>query len=112
MPPNDGYRRVNIYEMPQLPLGEEVTAILAESKNIRIERIISTGQVSDWYDQTETEFVILVEGEAAIEYADGKIINMSRGDVLLIEPHERHRVAYTSTDPPCIWLCIFYSCSI
>ena len=111
---------MNIYEMPPFPvlsldsLGEEVTTILAENKNktVRVERIISAGQVSDWYDQAETELVILVEGKAAIEYADGKIINMSRGDTLLIEPHERHRVAYTSIDPPCIWLCVFYSCSV
>jgi cupin 2 domain-containing protein len=50
---------MNIYELPPLPLTEEVTTILAENKNIRIERIISTGQMSGWYDQEETEFVVL-----------------------------------------------------
>jgi hypothetical protein len=41
---------MNIYEMPPLPLAEEVTAILAQNEDIRIERSISTGQVSGWYD--------------------------------------------------------------
>ena len=99
---------MNIYELPPLPLTEEVTAILAENENVRIERIISTGQVSDWYDQDETEFVILLEGNAVIEYENGVSIAMSKGDMLLIEPHERHRVSYTSSEPACIWLCVFY----
>ena len=94
--------------MPPLPLTEEVTTILTENKNIRIERIISTGQVSDWYDQVETEFVVLLDGNAVIEYENGTSIEISKGDTFLIESHERHRVSYTSSEPPCIWLCVFY----
>jgi len=99
---------MNIYELPPLPLTEEATTILAENENVRIERIVSAGQVSGWYDQAETEFVVLVEGAAVIEYADGERIAMSKGDTLLIEPHERHRVSYTSSEPPCVWICVFY----
>ena len=99
---------MNIYEMPPLPLSEEVTTILTENENIRIERIISTGQVSDWYEQDETEFVVLLEGNAVIEYENDKSIKMSKGDTLLIKPYERHRVSFTSSEPPCVWLCIFY----
>ena len=99
---------MNIYEMPTLPLTEEVTTILTENENIRIERIISTGQVSDWYDQDETEFIILLEGNAVIEFENNKTVTMSKGDTVSIKPHERHRVSYTSSDPPCVWLCMFY----
>jgi len=99
---------MNIYELPPLPLTEEVTTILTENKNIRIERIISTGQISNWYDQDETEFVVLLDGNAIIEYENGTNIEMSKGDTLLIAPHERHRVSYTSSEPPCVWLCVFY----
>ena len=99
---------MNIYELPPLPLTEEVTKILTENSNVRIERIISNGQVSAWYDQDETEFVVLLEGNAVIEFENGTSIEMSKGDTLLIEPHERHRVIYTSSEPPCIWLCVFY----
>ena len=99
---------MNIFELPELPLAEELTTILAKNKNIRIVRIISTGQTTGWYDQTETEFVILLEGSAVIEYENNKTVALSKGGTLLIQPHERHRVSFTSTDPPCVWLCVFY----
>ena len=86
----------------------ELTTVLAQGGKVRIERIVSTGQISDWYDQDETEFVALLEGNAIIEYEGGNAIAMSRGDTLLIKPHERHRVSYTSSQPPCVWLCVFY----
>jgi cupin 2 domain-containing protein len=100
---------MNIFNLPELPLSEELTTILAENGDVRIERIVSTGQVSEWYDQAETEFAVLLEGSAVIEYANGKSIALSKGDTLLINPHERHKVSFTSTKPPCIWLCVFLS---
>ena len=99
---------LNLFDVPSLPLPEELTTMLADNDRVRIERIVSTGQTSDWYDQDETEFVALLEGSAVIEYADGKIVELSRGDTLIIKPHERHRVSYTSEEPPCVWLCVFY----
>jgi cupin 2 domain-containing protein len=99
---------MNIFDLPPLPLPNELTTVLAENVSVRIERIISAGQVSDWYDQDETEFVALLEGNAVIEYDDGKTIALSKGDTLLIKPHERHRVDFTSSEPPCVWLCVFY----
>jgi len=99
---------MNIFELPALPLPEELTTVLAQSKNIRIERIVSTGQVSGWYDQPETELVVLLEGSAVIEYENGRTATLSKGDTHLLAPHERHRVSYTTSSPPCIWLCVFY----
>jgi cupin 2 domain-containing protein len=98
---------MNIFDLPELPLSEELTTILAENPNIRIERIISTGQASDWYNQDETEFVVLLQGNATIEF-ESRTVKMSKGDTLLIQPHERHRVSYTSSEPHCVWLCVFY----
>lgn len=99
---------MNIFDLPALPVTEELTTILAESRNMRIERIVSAGQVSDWYDQKETEFVVLLDGSAKIEYKNGEIISLTKGDTLLIKPHEKHRVCYTSNEPPCVWLCVFF----
>jgi cupin 2 domain-containing protein len=98
---------MNLFDLPQLPLSEELVTILAESSHTRIERIVSTGQTSGWYDQSETEFVVLLEGSAIIEYESKPPIHLERGDTLLIPAHERHRVAYTTTEPACIWLCVF-----
>ena len=99
---------MNLFDLPSLPLPEELTTIYTENGNIRIERIISTGQVSDWYDQVETEFVALLEGNAVIEFENNRTVAMSKGDTIIIKPHERHRVSFTSTEPPCVWLCLFY----
>jgi cupin 2 domain-containing protein len=99
---------INIFDLPKLPLPEELTTVLAENSNARIVRIVSTGQVSEWYDQTETEFVVLLEGNATVEFENGKTIALEKGDTLLIQPHEKHRVSFTSNEPPCVWLCVFY----
>jgi len=102
---------MNIFDLPEFPLSEvseELTTVLAENNNVRIVRIISMGQTSDWYDQDETEFVVLLEGSAVIEYENDKSVALSKGDTLLIKPHEKHRVSCTSTEPPCVWLCVFY----
>ena len=99
---------INIFEMPKLPLYEELITSLAQSQNVRIERIVSTGHTSSWYNQAETEFVVLLEGHAEIEFDGKPPVKLCRGDALKIAPHERHRVSYTSSEPPCVWLCVFY----
>lgn len=99
---------MNIYKIPKFPISDEMISILVQNESVRIERIISTGQQSDWYDQEESEFVILLEGTAQLEFEGNKTISLEKGDTLLIPPHQKHRVAYTSADPPCIWLCVFY----
>lgn len=99
---------MNIFDLPTLPLAHEVSTILEESDTVRIERIISTGQTSDWYDQEEAEFVVLLEGHAELAFENEMWISLNKGDTLLIHPHQKHQVTYTSSDPPCIWLCIFY----
>ncbi|MDO9492410.1 cupin domain-containing protein [Acetobacterium sp.] len=99
---------MNIYEIPGFPIDEELISVLEQNERVRIERIVSTGQKSDWYDQAETEFVILLEGRARLVFEDDNTITLEKGDTLIIPPHQKHRVADTSVDPPCIWLCVFY----
>ncbi len=98
----------NLFDLPPLPLDEELTTILAGNDTVRIERIVSTGQTSDWYDQEEVEFVSLLVGAAELTWADGGLTRLVAGDTLTIPPHKRHRVSFTSTQPPCVWLCIFW----
>ena len=105
---------MNLFDLPELArlpvssLTDELVAVLVNTDSVRIERIVSTGQTSDWYDQAETEFVALLEGSAQIEFTDGRVVVLAKGDTLVVAPHERHRVTQTSVNPPCIWLCIFY----
>lgn len=99
---------MNLYELPKpLPL-EEYTEMLHAGDVVRIERIISTGQQSGWYDQDEAEYVALLQGNVKLEYGDGSLLYLKAGDTVFIPAYQKHRVAYTSAQPPCIWLCIFY----
>lgn len=98
----------NLFELPPLPPAEYFE-LLAVGQNLRIERIISTGHTTpagEWYDQEQDEWVILLQGEAKLVYADGTDCYLKPGDHLLIPAHRRHRVDYTSTQPPCIWLAV------
>ncbi len=99
----------NIFKLPDFLGNTEIFETLLSHPNIRIERILSTGQVTEpgkWYDQPQDEWVILLQGEARLSYEEGSKIDLKAGDYLLIESHQKHRVDYTSIDPPCIWLAI------
>lgn len=101
----------SIFALPELIPDREILEILAQSQDLRLERIISTGQstpIGQWYDQSEFEWVILLQGFAEISYEDGNKVNLQAGDYLLIPPHQKHRVEFTSNNPPCIWLAIHY----
>lgn len=95
---------MNVLELPeQIPEQELTDSLLAG--NTRIERIISYGQTSDWYDQTEDEWVCVLQGTGELTYADGSKQRLHAGDTAYLPAHCRHRVSYTSK--PCIWLCVF-----
>ena len=99
---------MNIFKAIPSP-DEEITEILYETENTRIERIVSCGQSSPdgfWYDQNEDEWLTLLEGQAILRFED-KTVTLGSGDCLLIKAHEKHRVEYTSKEPSCIWLCVF-----
>ena len=103
---------MNLFQLPvRLPQDEWLDTLLQRG-GIRIERIISAGQSSPpgfWYDQAEDEWVTVLQGNAALEWADGTVQELVTGDYLLIPAGKKHRVARTSAEPPCIWLAIFMS---
>ena len=54
---------------------------LLDLPNIRIERIVSNGQSSEnnfWYDQDENEWILLIKGDAELEYKTGEIIQLEK----------------------------------
>ena len=92
-------------------LPEELQQSLLSGGKFRMERIVSHGQVSPedfWYDQQEHEWVLLLQGEAEIEYDDGSRRVLKSGDCELIPSHKRHRVAFTSFEQQTIWLALFF----
>lgn len=101
----------NIFDLPANLPHEELFEVLLTQSNLKIERIISIGQTTapgSWYDQEQAEWVILLQGEACIAYEGGSSDVLRSGDYLLIPPHQKHRVDYTSSEPPCIWLAVHF----
>jgi cupin 2 domain-containing protein len=89
---------------------DEYIRQLLQRKGLRIEQIVSTGQITpegEWYDQDEDEWVLLISGNATLAFEQGEPHPMVAGDYLLIPAHCRHRVTFTSAIPPAIWLAIF-----
>ncbi len=100
----------NLFENIKIDKTNEQFFELLKHDNIRVEKIVSNGQTTpshEWYDQDETEFVLLLEGHAIIEFED-KEVELLKGDYLIIEKHIRHRVKYTSKNESSIWLAVFY----
>jgi cupin 2 domain-containing protein len=101
----------NIFNDIPTPLPEELFTQLLENKNVRIERIVSDGQrtpAGKWYDQMQNEWVIVLQGEAVIEYETTETHNLGQGDFLFIPAHTAHRVAWTSHTQQTIWLAIHW----
>jgi len=91
-------------------LPEELTETLVDVPDIRIERIISTGHASPpgfWYDQAESEWVVVLRGEATLEFEEETQM-LKPGDYILIPPHRRHRINSTSQTEPTVWLAVFF----
>jgi len=102
--------RRNALEVPSVPLAAELVESIASGTGVAIERIVSTGQATpagEWLEQDRDEWVLLLDGDAELSYEDGVRIRLGSGDHLLIAAGERHRVEWTRTDPPCIWLAVY-----
>ena len=100
----------NLYaDLPTAMKDESFQEILSRP-NLKIERIVSRGHCSPddfWYDQEVDEWVLLVQGQAGLEFeGDSDTIELKPGDHLLIPAHRRHRVAWTSESEDTIWLAV------
>ena len=91
---------------------EQVTKLLA-APHVTIERIVSCGQASPagfWYDQAQSEWVILLAGAARLRFEGEAVEHTLRsGDFFHIPAHIRHRVEWTDDSQPTIWLAVHFS---
>ena len=85
---------------PSLEEPELFDTLAAGAGSIRVERIVSNGQVTpegEWYDQDLDEWVVVLEGEARLHYMDGEEVGLKKGDSLFLPKRRKHRVVYTSS---------------
>lgn len=103
-------QKENIFQDILMDKSKEEFIDILKSDNIRIERIVSNGQNSPkdfWYCQEENEFVLLLEGNAILEFEE-KQVELKKGDYVDIKAKIKHRVKYTSKEETTIWLAVFY----
>jgi cupin 2 domain-containing protein len=102
----------NLFKDIPAELPEELVEVMVAGCGVRVERIVSTGQLSPpdlWYDQDESEWVVVLKGEAKLRFEhDENPIHLMPGDHVNIAAHKRHRVEWTAIDEPTVWLAVFY----
>jgi cupin 2 domain-containing protein len=90
--------------------GREIADVLAQSTGGLVVRYVSHGHASKpgfWYDQEESEFVMVLDGRARVAFDDGETVELGSGDYLWIPAHVRHRVEWTDPDQDTVWLCAY-----
>ena len=94
----------------------EITEALVSARGVRLERIVSQGQVSPpgyWYDQDDAEWVLVLSGSARLEIAGEREDRLlSDGDAIFLPAHCRHRVTWTDPDRPTVWLALFIDATL
>ena len=92
-------------------LPEELIQTILSTPGLRIERIASLGHASPegfWYDQEDHEWVLLLKGAARLRFDGEEPIELRPGSFINIPAHRPHRVDWTDSSGPTIWLAIHY----
>jgi len=94
--------------------GEVVESILTKP-GMRIERIVSTGQASPegfWYDQPQDEWVIVLRGAAGLAVEGESEQSLGPGDFIFLPARKRHRVTFTASGEPTVWLAVHFGAGV
>lgn len=107
------FKTGRIFSRLSLPSTSEVFEPLVEAADLRLERIISTGQHTPadvWLVQDWDEWVLLLTGAAKL-LIEGEAAprDLQPGDWIVIPAGVRHRVEWTCADPPTLWLALHYN---
>ena len=94
-------------------LPDERVDTLLSRPGVRIERIVSTGHASPeevWYDQPQDEWVCVIVGASALVIeGEPEPRHLKPGDWIEIPAHVRHRVQWTDSGQPTVWLAVHFA---
>jgi cupin 2 domain-containing protein len=103
----------NLFAGLPASLRAEQVDVLAEANNLRIERIVSRGQVTppgEWYDGDRDEWVAVLAGAARLRFEGEPAPRaLAPGDWLRIPAHARHRVEWTDPERATVWLAVHFA---
>ena len=104
--------RVNLFRLPTELLGAELVERIVGGDDVLVERIVSTGQATPAdkpCEQDHDEWVLLLTGSASLWIDEDGERMLRPGDHVLIPARRRHRVTWTVTDEPTVWLAVHFS---
>ena len=103
-------KRGNIYSKIPNVKDKEIFQTLFANKLLKIERIVSRGQVTPkgkWLKEAHDEWVIVLKGESKLRFSkNSSLIKLKAGDYVLIPANTSHRVEWTSLREKTIWLAV------
>jgi cupin 2 domain-containing protein len=105
----EGPLAINLFDDIPARSNDEIFTELLIRENVRIERIVSTGQstpVDQPHRQEHDEWVLLLTGLAGLRLEGERERNLRPCDHAFIAAHHAHWVTYTAEDEPTIWLAI------
>jgi cupin 2 domain-containing protein len=101
----------NIYSKILHAKDKEVSQTLMENKKLKIERIVSSGQITEkgkWLKETLDEWVIVLQGSGRLRFRKGnRLINLMIGDYVFIPANTFHRVEWTDPKQKTVWLAVY-----
>jgi cupin 2 domain-containing protein len=90
---------------------EQVQELLAAA-NVTIERIVSIGHstaANQWYEQERDEWVLLLAGSGGLLFeGESEPVRLEPGSYVHIPAHRRHRVEWTDSAVPTVWLAVHF----
>jgi cupin 2 domain-containing protein len=101
---------INLFDDVPARADDEIFTEVLSRKNVRIERIVSTGQYTPAdqpHRQRHDEWVLLLAGLAGLRVEGEGERNLRPGDHVLIPAHRPHWVTYTANEPT-IWLAVHF----
>jgi len=102
----------NLFSNIRKKFPEEIFETLLEKNNVKLERIISSGQstpAGKWFEQEKDEWVVLLKGKAGLRFEnETEVIELTPGDHLVIPAHKKHRVEWTDEKQNTVWLALHY----
>jgi cupin 2 domain-containing protein len=102
----------NLFQGMPADLPQEFMEDLFMHRGLRVQRILSRGHADppgQWQQQDQDEWVLLIQGEAELEYREPpRKQRLTGGDWIFIPAGEAHRVAWTPPDRDTLWLALHW----